>query len=70
MKKIYFNKKKLLKIMSKDRWTPSSLSRAMGVTPPVVLNYIKGRSTPTLKRLNQISKIINVDPFKLLKRGE
>ncbi len=58
--------KNLMGFLSKKDMSQFALANKMNVKPPSLIPYLKGRSAPTLDKLEGIARALGIEPFELL----
>ena len=61
---------KIKGLMAEHGETQQDLAKKLGVTRTTVNNYLTGDSPITLKTVNDIAAIYEVDPFELLAKAD
>ena len=52
--------------LEQESMSQRTFATKIGVSPSRVIEYLTGKSEPTLKIARNISKILNIDPFIIL----
>lgn len=61
---------KIKGLMAEHGETQQDLAKKLGVTRTTVNNYLTGDSPITLKTVNDIAAIYEIDPFELLAKAD
>ena len=64
-----FNKNRLVELMEKNKTSGTELAKVMGVKPPTISNWRKGKKIPKIENIEKMAKYYNV-PMEYLTEEE